>query len=549
MKQILFFVILFFNLVPDLNEGELCIHGPQASYAFGGEYDGEDGGEDDDWEEDPDDDQDWYDPNDPENPYQPSNGTKVIPHDQINSFIVWLKSEYGAVPTPSFACSFLAGGVLHHGTAFEVWQMRDGEPTHVATYFSPYGNSDQMSTGNYYSIGNGVNGDPVIEDPEDNPGSNNGTDFEDPYNFDGSAGDPGNYPDDPDDQDPGSGGNGVTNPNLPQVAIFLIHRLNVTTSQTALMTYLTEIASLDELNIIRDYIIANGNTSREIEFAKWAIEFLYNNPTFDVNMFFAADEYTGVNTPPTSLNEEPLIISDIQIGEVDANSPQNQNRVIGGMPNRHGPTNTAPDMQHGFNGDTNGIIPGELNQTDAHLFAQMRNLVWLTSLISEEMRTVTSLMVDKFQAKTGGEFTNPILTEKVKNSITFKNFLINFGKEMEKELKKVGGDINQVSALNTENYRPIFNSTYNKFSGLQIALNDTESNEIRLLNFTTTGGAYWSASVEVTLTDNFGLDINDARVYQGKHSGFAAWYILQHKRGYVPFVTKIVIKSSIGGRL
>jgi hypothetical protein len=44
------------------------------------------------------------------------------------------------------------------------------------------------------------------------------------------------------------------------------------------------------------------------------------------------------------------------------------------------------------------------------------------------------------------------------------------------------------------------------------------------------------------------LDKADALKYQAKHRGFAAWWLLQHTRGYKPFVTKVIIKSSIGGR-
>lgn len=116
------------------------------------------------------------------------------------------------------------------------------------------------------------------------------------------------------------------------------------------------------------------------------------------------------------------------------------------------------------------------------------------------------------------------------------------------KLTETSGNIDQVIKLETNDYRPIFNGGWNKFGGLQIAINDTEAHEIRLINFRKEGGVLWYADIEVTIFDNFGLDKNDALMYQGKHAGFAAWWLLQHTKGFKPFVTKIVIKSSIEGR-
>jgi hypothetical protein len=41
------------------------------------------------------------------------------------------------------------------------------------------------------------------------------------------------------------------------------------------------------------------------------------------------------------------------------------------------------------------------------------------------------------------------------------------------------------------------------------------------------------------------LDKNDALTYQNYHAGFAAWWILQHCRGYKPFETKISFKMQL----
>lgn len=55
------------------------------------------------------------------------------------------------------------------------------------------------------------------------------------------------------------------------------------------------------------------------------------------------------------------------------------------------------------------------------------------------------------------------------------------------------------------------------------------------------------------VTDHFGLDKKDALLYQGivpfGHNGFAAWWRLQHTRGYVPFTTSIKVVATISGNI
>ncbi|MFZ4474512.1 MAG: DUF3289 family protein [Saprospiraceae bacterium] len=59
----------------------------------------------------------------------------------------------------------------------------------------------------------------------------------------------------------------------------------------------------------------------------------------------------------------------------------------------------------------------------------------------------------------------------------------------------------------------------------------------------------WSADFYFEVTDHFGLDKHDALLYQIYHAGFAAWWALQHRRGYKPFRTKITIFATLQGQL
>jgi Protein of unknown function (DUF3289) len=59
----------------------------------------------------------------------------------------------------------------------------------------------------------------------------------------------------------------------------------------------------------------------------------------------------------------------------------------------------------------------------------------------------------------------------------------------------------------------------------------------------------WSADFYFEVTDHFGLDRHDAIAYQGYHSDFAAWWALQHRKGFKPFKTKITIFATIQGKI
>ena len=100
--------------------------------------------------------------------------------------------------------------------------------------------------------------------------------------------------------------------------------------------------------------------------------------------------------------------------------------------------------------------------------------------------------------------------------------------------------------------RPAFNGNFHKFQGLQILVNDTEFTQVYLKQ-----GGYefnavtkeWSARLCFEVEDHFGLDRNDALVYQGYDNGFPAWWKLQHQRNQVPFHTRILVDATISGKL
>jgi uncharacterized protein YecA (UPF0149 family) len=83
---------------------------------------------------------------------------------------------------------------------------------------------------------------------------------------------------------------------------------------------------------------------------------------------------------------------------------------------------------------------------------------------------------------------------------------------------------------------------------LQQQINDTEYTTIKLLDFNLNSSTgEWEGTFFFEVTDHFGLDKRDALKFQTKHSGFAAWWLLQHKRDYRPFKTKVWVKATLGG--
>lgn len=59
----------------------------------------------------------------------------------------------------------------------------------------------------------------------------------------------------------------------------------------------------------------------------------------------------------------------------------------------------------------------------------------------------------------------------------------------------------------------------------------------------------WTTELVVQIYDHFGLDDNDLNPYQYFHFGFAAWWILQHKKGYKPLRTNILLNVKLKGNI
>lgn len=216
-------------------------------------------------------------------------------------------------------------------------------------------------------------------------------------------------------------------------------------------------------------------------------------------------------------------------------------RVIG----RVKPRGNTEDMLSGNNCDASGILNLMPNFTDQQLFDEVEDLFHKTSMGTLEM--VGDEMIQRFRNKLGGAYSNPNLSQKVFESNSFKDFVVKFGVQLNNALASAGWNINNVQTIDIDpDRRPKFNGLYNKFHGLQILINDTEETIIELSNFSIHPTTHkWTANINVTIKDHFGLDKNDALTYQNSHAGFAAWWILQHCRGYKPFETQVKFNMNL----
>lgn len=84
--------------------------------------------------------------------------------------------------------------------------------------------------------------------------------------------------------------------------------------------------------------------------------------------------------------------------------------------------------------------------------------------------------------------------------------------------------------------KPRFNNVSDKFSGIQIATNDIWAYQIYLTKYYLENNEP-HGELQLDFYDHFGLDYPDIEKYD--NDIFISWFVLQHFRGYKPFITKI----------
>ncbi|MBD8082195.1 DUF3289 family protein [Chryseobacterium caseinilyticum] len=170
-----------------------------------------------------------------------------------------------------------------------------------------------------------------------------------------------------------------------------------------------------------------------------------------------------------------------------------------------------------------------------------------------KIQTVAELMVERMRENTGADFTHTDLTKAViahQNSINFiaaihsniRDYLReNQGEISGLEIKNDGKGILYEMLVEDNVSSPRFSD---KFSGLGITINDVWAYQVFIKKYTKTNHHY-QMELQYIYWDHFGLDYPDIQKYD--NNIFFAWFVLQHFKGYKPFITKIDMKGTISG--
>ncbi|WP_271783488.1 DUF3289 family protein [Aquimarina algiphila] len=159
----------------------------------------------------------------------------------------------------------------------------------------------------------------------------------------------------------------------------------------------------------------------------------------------------------------------------------------------------------------------------------------LTKAIAEHERTLS--FINGF---------NPLLASKINENIESLNDMkVNDSKT---QYTKEDYQGKEEELLGVEGLQELKSLAYSdKFSGLGISVNGTQAYNVFLKEFKREGDSY-QGKLELEILDHFGLDGTDIlgdKFYDQEE--FICWYMLQHLRGYKPFITKISINYSFSG--
>lgn len=196
-------------------------------------------------------------------------------------------------------------------------------------------------------------------------------------------------------------------------------------------------------------------------------------------------------------------------------------------------------------------------ESDEKLQAIGRELMKAVSI--GDLETVALECWDRFNAGTGGTYSNQKLTDAVRAHGETALFTKEFEGRLRKAILARKCDLRNFPPLRIGRYA--FDSLDDKAGGLGILIHDIWSIKAELKDYVgawdnaTQTGAFYSKIV-YTLTDDFGLDWADVEVHGDDTfppialspvplfagDGFKAWYILQHYRSSVPFFVEVKLE-------
>jgi hypothetical protein len=234
------------------------------------------------------------------------------------------------------------------------------------------------------------------------------------------------------------------------------------------------------------------------------------------------------------------------------------------------------------------LIPEISTGLDVRLFDNFstENLFWdfeqtaTLYFASGELQGNIKRMIAKFKRNEGGVYEDKVLTKYVSDNPNTKIYCNYVEEYIAEKLKE-----NHIDLEKTEDKRIYFNNdnqkrrdngkvtdkkdkggniipfskpTYsydnlsNVTGGLTIALNDIWAAEVMLTELRFDNDNY-KGKYQVTLWDHFGLDLPDMEkvfnLIPSVGETFVTWFILQHLRGYKPFITKMTFEREFSGNI
>ncbi len=253
---------------------------------------------------------------------------------------------------------------------------------------------------------------------------------------------------------------------------------------------------LDYLNLDLDYVINILITRSDITLDKlidgarlWGPDNNYKSPEIEATHIII--DFLGI---PTTKPNELLL----------ANTPSRGN------------TN---DLEHSSDCSNNSTYTSVRNDIKPWSVAKHKEemLDLMIDFSSGVLEDVAIQMANTFfiNSSPSNHYHLPNLSSAAYATPEMNNFIIFFGKELEKELKNQNGDINKIQSFTLlQDQHPKFNSYIG--SGLTICMNDTEQSFIYLkpntYSYSPTTG-YWNAEFDILILDHFGMDDDDVLGY------------------------------------
>lgn len=213
----------------------------------------------------------------------------------------------------------------------------------------------------------------------------------------------------------------------------------------------------------------------------------------------------------------------------------------------------------------------ELNdKTDDELFEEFRDLdLYAWGELDDNFHSMIDFF--KLNSEISARYEDVRLTNAIANHERTTGFIAGFGNLLDRMLTNAnslsklkvsdtksqfirkeydetkGGNPHILGIVGLQNLPSLAYS--DKLSGLGISVNGTQAYDISLLSFTCEGNRY-KGQFKLEIFDHFGLDATDILADRfRKNENFVSWYMLQHLRGYRPFITYIPLTYSFTGTL